>query len=107
MQLNEQLAAEAFSRQSGVFDAIYSGDAIIQYKRKRVRDHVEKLLPANSNILELNAGTGEDAVYFAGKGHHVHATDIAAGMQERLKEKVVQEGLSEFISTELCSFTEL
>ena len=41
-QLNEQLAAEAFSRQSGVFDELYSGDAIIQYKRKRVRDHVER-----------------------------------------------------------------
>ena len=107
MPLNEQLAAEAFSRQSGVFDAIYSRDAIIQYKRKRVWEHVERLLPANSNILELNAGTGEDAVYFAGKRHHVHATDIAVGMQERLKEKIMQAGLNEFISTEICSFTEL
>lgn len=107
MQLNEQLAAEAFTRQSGVFDAIYSGDAIIQYKRKRVREHVERYLPANSNILELNAGTGEDAIYFAAKGHRVHATDIAAGMQLKLKEKVVHAGLNELISTEICSFTEL
>lgn len=107
MQLNEQLAAEAFSRQSCVFDAIYSGDAIIQYKRKRVREHVERYLKANSHILELNAGTGEDAVYFAAKGHRVHATDIAAGMQSKLKHKVQQSGLSELISTEICSFTGL
>ena len=107
MQLNEQLAAEAFNRQSGVFDAIYSGDAIIQYKRKRVREHVERYLPANSNILELNAGTGEDAIYFAAKCHQVHATDIAAGMQLKLKEKVVHAGLNELISTEICSFIEL
>lgn len=104
---NEQLAAEAFSRQSAVFDSIYCGDAIIQYKRKRVREHVERLLPHNSNILELNSGTGEDALYFAGKGHKVHATDISPGMQLRLKEKLMAAGLNEFVSTELCSFTEL
>jgi ubiquinone/menaquinone biosynthesis C-methylase UbiE len=107
MQMNEQLAAEAFSRQSSVFDAIYSGDAIIQYKRKRVRQHVERYLAANSNILELNAGTGDDAIYFAGKGHRVHATDIAAGMQSKLKEKVQQAGLNHLVSTEICSFTDL
>jgi ubiquinone/menaquinone biosynthesis C-methylase UbiE len=107
MQLNEQLAAEAFSRQSGVFDAIYTGDAIIQYKRKRVRAHVERYLPANSKMLELNAGTGEDAIYFAQQGHRVHATDIATGMQLKLKEKVQQAGLEKFVSTEICSFTEL
>lgn len=106
-QLNEQLAAEAFSRQSGIFDSLYSADAIIQYKRKRVRAHVERFLSPNSNILELNAGTGEDAIYFAGRGHRVHATDISEGMQHRLKEKVTQAGLSQLISNEICSFTDL
>jgi ubiquinone/menaquinone biosynthesis C-methylase UbiE len=104
---NEQLAAEAFSRQSAVFDKLYSGDTIIQYKRKRVRSHVEKYLPPASSILELNAGTGEDAIYFAGKGHHVHATDISEGMQERLKEKVLQAELNACVTNEVCSFTEL
>ncbi|MGB8193642.1 MAG: class I SAM-dependent methyltransferase [Chitinophagaceae bacterium] len=105
--LNEQLAAEAFSRQSVVFDKIYSNDTIIQYKRQRVRSHVERYLPAASSILELNSGTGEDAIYFAGKGHYVHATDIAAGMQEKLKEKVQHAALSDKVSTEICSFTDL
>jgi ubiquinone/menaquinone biosynthesis C-methylase UbiE len=106
-QLNEQLAAEAFSRQSGVFDQLYSADAIIQYKRGRVRSHVEQYLPAGASILELNAGTGEDAIYFARKGHRVHATDIAAGMQKKLQEKVLQAGFDKNITTEVCSFTNL
>ncbi len=106
-RLNEQLAAEAFSRQAGVFDKQYADDTIIQYKRKRVRAHVEEYLPAAAHILELNAGTGEDALYFASKGHYVHATDIAAGMQERLKEKVEQENMSDRVTTEICSFTDL
>ncbi len=104
---NNLLAADAFSRQSVVFDDIYSGNITIQYKRERVRAHVNKFLPANSNILELNAGTGEDAIYFAQQGHTVHATDISNGMQARLTEKTAALGLQPNITTEICSFTEL
>ena len=105
--INEDKAAEAFSKQSTVFDALYGANAIIKYKRERVRSHVEAFLPANSTILELNAGTGEDAVYFAQKGHIIHATDIAAGMQQQLRDKAQQAGLNNYISTETCSFTQL
>jgi len=103
---DESRAAEAFSKQSSVFDELYSANAIIQYKRWRVRSHVEQWLPANSRILELNAGTGEDAIYFAQHGHTVHATDISTGMQQQLKNKV-REGLNNKVSTEICSFTQL
>lgn len=104
---NELAAATAFNRQSGLFDGLYAGDTIIQYKRKRVRDHVIPYLKPGSNILELNAGTGEDAVYFAQLGYMVHATDISGGMQQVLINKIAQYGLNERISRELCSFTAL
>lgn len=103
----EQLAATAFNKQSSIFDALYAQNVIIQYKRKRVRQHVEQYISANSNILELNAGTGEDAVYFARQGHQINATDIAENMQQILKEKVKQYNLTHKIATELCSFTQL
>jgi ubiquinone/menaquinone biosynthesis C-methylase UbiE len=105
--MNEGSAAEAFSKQSAIFDKIYSGNPIIQYKRDRVRSHVEQYLPANSHILELNAGTGEDAIYFAQHNHHVHATDISTGMQQQLKEKAYVAGLQDIVTTEICSFTQL
>ena len=104
---SEQQAEKAFSRQSSVFDTIYSHNKIIQYKRERVRTHVNKYLNPNSNILELNSGTGEDTIYFAQQGHHVHATDISVGMQNELSVKVKKNELENNISTELCSFTEL
>lgn len=104
---NEQQTATAFNRQAGIFDAIYSGNMIIQYKRKRVRDHAERYLKPGSRILELNAGTGEDAIYFASKGHFVHATDVSEGMQKILLEKVLATNLKENITSELCSFTQL
>jgi ubiquinone/menaquinone biosynthesis C-methylase UbiE len=105
--INKQIVAAAFSKQATVFDELYDSNSIIQYKRERVRNHVQKYLQPGSNILELNAGTGEDATYFARQGHTVHATDIAAGMQDVLMQKVANLGLKDKISNELCSFTSL
>jgi len=106
-QENEQEAARAFSKQSLVFDQYDAGNTIIRYKRERVRGHVLQYLSPNSSILELNAGTGEDATYFGRLGHRVHATDIAEGMQRALREKIVRQELTDRITTELCSFTSL
>jgi ubiquinone/menaquinone biosynthesis C-methylase UbiE len=104
---HEELAEKAFSRQSAIFDDLYSSNAIIQYKRERVRRHVQQYLGFNNSILELNSGTGEDAFWFAGQGHRVHATDISEGMQDILKNKVTVSGFQQKISTELISFTKL
>lgn len=104
---SERAAATAFSKQAPLFDALYSPDTIIQYKRRRVREHVSQYLAPNSSILELNAGTGEDALYFAGLGHRVHATDISEGMQQVLRQKADQSAAGHRITQEVCSFTEL
>ncbi len=104
---NEQLAAAAFSLQARGFDKFYSTNKIIEYKRKRVRDHVKKYIHPGDLILELNSGTGQDAVWLAQQGCRVHATDIAAGMLEVLQQKIIHEGLETSVSSELCSFTAL
>jgi ubiquinone/menaquinone biosynthesis C-methylase UbiE len=104
---NERLVTAAFDSQSKHFDELYAPNSIIQYKRNRVRDHLLSYLKPGSDILELNAGTGEDAVFLAQHGHSVHATDISEGMQEKLKEKADRLGLSGSVSAELCSFTAL
>ena len=105
--LNEQATEKAFTKQSVIFDELYASNPIIQYKRQRVRDHVQQWIKPNSRILELNAGTGDDAIWFAQQGHHVHATDISKGMQDKLAEKVKAHALGTKITRELCSFTAL
>lgn len=105
--LNEAAVAEAFDRQSAHFDELYGTDKIVQYKRRRVRRHLEGRLHPGSLLLELNAGTGEDAIYFASRGHRVHATDISAGMLNVLAGKVQSCGMGAHITYERCSFTRL
>jgi len=107
VNVNEENAAKAFSKQAAVFDQYDAGNTIIQYKRRRVRERVERELSPGSAILELNAGTGQDSVYFATLGHHVHATDIAPGMLEALRMKVENQRLTDRVTQELCSFTQL
>jgi ubiquinone/menaquinone biosynthesis C-methylase UbiE len=104
---NELVAEAAFTRQAAIFDEIYSSNTIVNYKRRRVREHVLRYLALSGSILELNSGTGEDAVFFAQKGYKVHATDISTGMQQELARKVGENGLKALVSNELCSFTQL
>jgi len=106
-EINEKDTEIAFSLQSGHFDELFRENRIIQYKRKRVREHLLKYSKPNSSILELNSGTGEDAIFLAEAGHFVHATDLSSGMQTELKNKVEKSGLNKMISAELCSFTQL
>lgn len=105
--INEQLVEAAFTSQSAIFDELYYGNTIVNYKRERVRKYVLQYLAPGSSILELNSGTGEDALSFAQNGYKVHATDISPGMQKELKRKIEINGMDANVSTELCSFTNL
>ncbi|MDB5230301.1 MAG: methyltransferase protein [Chitinophagaceae bacterium] len=104
---HEQIVEQAFSKQSLIFDDVYSSDPIIQYKRKRVRDHVLTYVRPGDHMLELNSGTGEDAIFFASQNLYVHATDVSSGMQQQLVQKVQLKGMDDRISNEQCSFTNL
>ena len=105
--IHEQKVATAFTRQSDFFDELYSSNSIIQYKRIRVREVLLRYLKPSSDILELNAGTGEDAIFLAGQGHRIHATDISSGMQDKLGKKATLHGFTRSITQEICSFTAL
>lgn len=97
-------ASEAFSAQSVIFDAIDRENAIIQWMRQKVYNHVDQLLTKPSHILELNAGTGIDALHFASQGHTVHATELAEGMVSELTRKTSHESN---ITVQQCDFTQL
>jgi len=99
--------AQAFSRTAEKYDAFADDHPNQARMRNKVYAHIQRFIPSGSRILELNCGTGTDAVELAQHGYKVHATDIAPGMLERLQDKVLQNNLGNLISFQKCSFTEL
>ena len=97
----------AFSAQAPSFDSYDASNPILGWMRQEVYKHEEKFLKPGDSILELNAGTGIDAVYFARRGHSVFAVDNSEGMLAELKKKVARLHLEERIQAECISFTEL
>lgn len=99
--------AEAFSRTAEKYDRFAEDHPHLTRMRNKVYAHVMRYIPHGARILELNAGTGTDAVQFAQRGYSIHATDIAAGMLNRLQEKVDRLGLQERVTIEERSFLSL
>jgi len=99
--------AEAFSRTAEKYDAFAKDHPHLTRMRRKVYNHIGQYLLPDSRILELNAGTGTDAVQLAQRGYFVHATDIAPGMLDRLREKVQHLNLQERITWEQRSFLSL
>lgn len=78
----------AFSKQSAYYDATNNANPILTDLREQVYEHVALFMNPGSRILELNAGTGIDALHFAERGHTVLATDISDGMIAQIKKKI-------------------
>jgi len=105
--INELDVAAAFTQQSKVFDQLYTGNIIIEYKRKRFREHILSYAKKNASMLELNCGTGDDAIFFSQRGFTIHATDISKGMLDVLGKKLGTNQNKDSITVEQCSFTDL
>lgn len=99
--------AKAFSHKARLYDEFGRDHINLNRMRQKVRDHVLSHLRPGDSILELNAGTGLDAVFFAQRSHAVLATDISSGMVAQMEEKVVRYGLSDKIRVQQCSFSDL
>ncbi len=98
---------EAFSRQAEIFDSYEEGNEILKWMRLVTRKHLLRHLKENDEILELNSGTGLDAVFLAEKGFKIHCTDISYGMLKKLEEKIINSELKNLITFQALSFTEL
>ena len=61
--------------------------------RKRFRKEVEIYSKPGSSLLELNAGSGLDALYFASNNYQVLGTDIAANSKILFEEKITANPL--------------
>jgi ubiquinone/menaquinone biosynthesis C-methylase UbiE len=99
--------AAAFSRKARVYDVFGQDHANLSRMRGKVYEQVMRWTPAGGHILELNAGTGLDAVALVERGYRVQASDIAPGMVAEMMQKKAVLGLDGRFTPQLCSFTEL
>jgi ubiquinone/menaquinone biosynthesis C-methylase UbiE len=97
----------AFSKQSIHYDENDESNLILRDLRKQVYDHVDAFVHPRSEILELNAGTGIDALRLVHAGHRVHAIDVAEGMIAKLKSKIQKNSVHDSLTCELLSYTDL
>lgn len=112
MSLREQMSDEnragaAFSKQAAIFDELERENPIVLELRRRIRRNILSLIRPEETLLELNAGTGLDAVEFARRGIRVTATDIADGMIQQMRRKAEQYALGEYLRVRQCSFASL
>ena len=103
----DEIVAEAFSRTAEKYDAFAENHPHLTRMRNKVYTHVERFIPKGSRILELNCGTGTDAIQLARRDYILHAIDNAPGMLGRLRDKVLKFDLSNKVTFQQCSFTDL
>lgn len=105
--LRFQEISAAFSLTAEKYDRFAEDHPNLSRMRSKVYAHIMRHLPSGSKILELNAGTGSDALYLAQNGYSVLATDIAPGMLQRIRDKIQTHNLADRVQVQECSFTEL
>lgn len=97
----------AFDSASRTFDKDDNANGILLWMRARAYDIYLKYFKKGDRLLELNCGTGIDAVYLVSKDIKVHCTDISTGMLEHLSNKINSLGLDKMISCELKPFEKI
>lgn len=81
----------AFDSVAGGYDAAFTHTETGIRQRRQVRAYLATLLDRPLRILELNCGTGADALWLAELGHEVLATDLSMGMVEVAAQKAAQQ----------------
>ncbi|MGB2867325.1 MAG: class I SAM-dependent methyltransferase [Bacteroidota bacterium] len=78
--------ARAFDGVAGVFDRDLE-NSITAELRRRVYSILTSLVPSGSTILDINCGTGIDALFLAESGYRVTCMDVSSAMIAEAKKK--------------------
>jgi ubiquinone/menaquinone biosynthesis C-methylase UbiE len=84
-------AALAFDRLASDYDSIFTFSAIGKSQRDAVRKQLLSVFAPGSHILELNCGTGQDALFMTRAGMRVTACDASARMVEQARARMAVE----------------
>jgi SAM-dependent methyltransferase len=86
-----------FDKLAADYDRSFTESAVGTLLRRAVWRRLDACFRAGDRVLELNCGTGEDAVYLARRGVRVLATDISPAMLRVARDKVANAGAEQLI----------
>ncbi len=89
------------------YDSEFEKSIITQAIRPIVLQSALKYFKPGDHILELNCGTGTDAVTLATNGILVTATDESAEMIKHLSQKIITHELQSLVHTRVLNFEQL
>ncbi|MEO6063410.1 MAG: methyltransferase domain-containing protein, partial [Thermoflexales bacterium] len=89
------------------YDQDFGASAIGRVFRSRVQARLDARFHAGQRVLELNCGTGDDAIHLARKGARVLATDQSAAMLAVADRKVRAAGLADSVELRPLAIEEL
>ena len=84
------------------YDQVFTNTEVGRLQREKVWEYLDATFDFNKglSVLELNCGTGEDAIRFAQRGCTVTATDISEEMLEIGRVKASKAGLGDQLKFE-------
>lgn len=86
--------AAAFDSLAADYDASFTASAIGQRMRAATWRRLDAAFRPGEHVLELNCGTGEDAVHLGRRGVRVLATDVSPDMVAVARAKIAAAGLT-------------
>jgi len=102
-----QHTREAFNIIAPAFDESDKSNPILLWMRKVVYEIYLQNIKPGDRVLELNSGTGIDAVYLAEKGINVYATDISDVMIGILRKNAAKQIAAGTIAAGIYPFSEI
>ena len=84
----------AFDRIASQYDEIFTYSAIGRAQRQLVHRELQHVFIRGSRILDLNCGTGEDALHFGVQGIEVVACDASPAMIEVCSRKLATSAIA-------------
>jgi SAM-dependent methyltransferase len=88
-------AVRAFDRTAPRFDERFGAWRSVAAQRRAVRRELVRTFPPGGRVLDLGAGTGEDALFLLERGYDVTITDGSPTMVERARDKLRQAGFAD------------
>ena len=77
---------ESFDSIADIFDEEFEND-ITRRLRQHIYKTIDSLVPAGGGILDINCGTGIDAIALAQRGYRMCGIDLAPRMVGRARKK--------------------